>query len=190
DMRYERVDVIIGAVLTGVIGVFVVVACAATLHENSVKITDARDAAIALEPLAGHLAATLFGVGLIGAAVLAASILPLSTAYSVTETFGSEAALDDSFKQAPLFYVTYAVVMALGVVLVLIPGAPLIAILFLTQALNAVLLLPLLIIVRGLTRDHHLMGEFALSRGESVVTMGTIILLAMCLTALLVLSVT
>lgn len=190
DMRYERVDVIIGAVLTGVIGVFVVVACAATLHENNIKITDARDAAIALEPLAGHLAATLFGVGLIGAAVLAASILPLSTAYSVTETFGSEAALDDSFKQAPLFYLTYAAVMVLGVVLVLIPGAPLIAILFLTQALNAVLLLPLLIIVRGLTRDHHLMGEFALSRGESAVTLVTIVLLAACLTALLILSVT
>ncbi len=91
DLRYERVDVIVGAVLTGVIGLFVVVACAATLHAAGIEVDEARDAAQALEPLAGSLAATLFGLGFLGAALLAAAIVPLSTAYSVAEAFGRRA---------------------------------------------------------------------------------------------------
>ena len=145
DLRYERVDVVTGAVLTGVIGAFVVVACAATLHAAGTL--DRRRRATpraALEPLAGSLAAALFAVGLLGAALLAASILPLSTAYSVCEAVGAEAALDDSWRDARLFYVTYGAVVGVAAAIVLIPGAPLIPILFLSQALNAVLLLPLL----------------------------------------------
>ena len=90
DLRYERIDVIVGAVLTGVIGFFVVIACAATLHVQGIDINDASDAARALEPLAGDTAATLFGLGFLGAALLAAAIVPLSTAYSVSETFGEK----------------------------------------------------------------------------------------------------
>ena len=97
DLALERVDVVTGAVLTGVIGFFVVVACAATLHRDGRSIRDAADAAVALEPLAGRAASTLFAVGLIGAAFLAASVLPLSTAYSVCEYAGVEAAVDDPF---------------------------------------------------------------------------------------------
>ena len=80
DLGYERIDVVTGAVLTGVIGVFIVVACAATLHERGLHVDDARDAALALEPLAGSAAQTLFGLGLVGAALLAAAVVPLSTA--------------------------------------------------------------------------------------------------------------
>ena len=87
---------IVGAVLTGVIGFFVVVACAATLHVEGIKVDDAGDAARALEPLAGEPAATLFGLGFLGAALLAAAIVPLSTAYSISEAFGTKADLDDS----------------------------------------------------------------------------------------------
>ena len=99
DLRYERVDVIVGAVLTGVIGFFVVIACAATLHEQGIDVNDASDAAQALEPLAGSAAATLFGLGFLGAALLAAAIVPLSTAYSVSETLGRRADLDDGFRE-------------------------------------------------------------------------------------------
>src|SRR5213078_778123 len=106
--RYERIDVVTGAVMTGVIGLFVVIACAATLHVQGVSIDDAADAARALKPLAGSLASVLFGAGLLGAALLAASILPLSTAYSVAEAFGSESELDDPIGEARLFYGTYA----------------------------------------------------------------------------------
>jgi len=168
DLRYERVDVIVGAVLTGVIGLFVVVACAATLHVAGTEIDDARDAATALEPLAGSAAATLFGLGFLGAALLAAAVVPLSTAYSVSETLGRKADLDDSFHEAPVFYLGFAAVVVVAAGLVLIPGAPLIQILFFSQALNAVLLLVLLPFIRSLARDRELMGEHALGRWDGL----------------------
>jgi Mn2+/Fe2+ NRAMP family transporter len=177
-------------VLTGVIGTFVVVACAATLHVQGISVTDAADAAKALEPLAGDLAATLFAVGLLGAAVLAASILPLSTSYSVCEFAGVESALDDHFAEAPLFYVTFGVVTAVSAAFVLIPGAPLVAILVGTQVLNAVLLLPLLVFMFGIARDRDLMGEFTAGRGLSVAYGTAIAVIALCVAALGVLSLT
>ncbi|HEY5154258.1 MAG TPA: divalent metal cation transporter [Acidimicrobiales bacterium] len=190
DLRYERVDVITGAVLTGVIGLFVVIACAATLHVQHVTIDSAADAAKALEPLAGHLASGLFAVGLIGAALLAASILPLSTAYSVSEFVGAESALDASFDEARTFYVAFAVVTVLSASVVLIPGAPLIRILVLTQALNAVLLLPILAFMQRIARDRDLMGDYVAGRwasGAYVVAIGCI---GLCVGALLFLQFT
>lgn len=184
DLPYERVDVVSGAVLTGVIGAMVVVACAATLHRTGTSIEDAGDAARALEPLAGGLASALLGVGLVGSALLAASILPLSTAYSVTEAVGAEGALDDAPRQAPLFYATYAAVVVVAAGLVLIPGAPLVPILYLTQALNAVLLVPILVLSIGIARDRHLMGEHAVSPRWAAVLWVTAGLVAVCIGAL------
>jgi Mn2+/Fe2+ NRAMP family transporter len=189
QLRYERIDVIAGALLTGVIGAFVVVACAATLHEQGRTIEDASDAAVALEPLAGDLAATLFGAGLLGAALLAASVLPLSTAYSVSEAFGREAALDDRFSEARLFFTTYGAVVVVSVVAVLLPGAPLVAILYLTQTLNAVLLLPILVLLARMSRDEVLMGAHRSSRAGAGAQVVTIVLLAVCVGALLVATV-
>jgi Mn2+/Fe2+ NRAMP family transporter len=189
DLAYERVDVIVGAVLTGVIGFFVVVACAATLHVQGIDVNDAGDAARALEPLAGDTAATLFGLGFLGAALLAAAIVPLSTAYSVSETLGRKADLNDSFEQARSFYLSYAVVVAIAAVLVLIPSAPLIPILFLSQALNAVLLLVLLPFMRSLGRDRELMGAHALGRAGRITTGVALGLIAVSVAALAVLSV-
>jgi len=184
DLRYERVDVVTGAVLTGVIGFFVVVACAATLNATGVSIDSAADAARALEPLAGDLAATLFGVGLVGAALLAASILPLSTAYSVCEFTGFEAALDDPIADAPLFYATFGIVTVVAAAIMLIPGAPLIAILVLTQVLNAVLLLPLLFFMYGIARDRDLMGQYTAGRAAAAGYLVTIFFIATCVIAL------
>jgi len=188
DLRYERVDVVVGALMTGVIGFFVVIACAATLHSTGRSINDARDAAVALEPLAGSLAAALFGAGLLGAALLAASILPLSTAYSVGEALGVEAALDDRVRAAPIFYGTFGVVTAVGAAIVLVPGAPLVPILFLTQALNAVLLLPLLVAIYGIVRDRELMGEHTLTPLGAAAALGAIGLITVCVAALAVVS--
>lgn len=170
DLRYERVDVVVGAVLTGVIGLFVVVACAATLHVQGIDVDEAADAARALEPLAGDAAATLFGLGFLGAALLAAAIVPLSTAYSVSETLGRRADLDDSFAEARTFYLSFGAVVTVSACVVLIPGAPLIQILFLSQALNAVLLLVFLPFVRSLAKDRELMGDNALGRFDRVTT--------------------
>jgi Mn2+/Fe2+ NRAMP family transporter len=188
DLRYERIDVITGAVMTGVIGAFVVVACAATLHASGRSITDASDAAAALEPLAGNLAGALFGAGLLGAALLAASVLPLSTAYSVSEALGREGALDDPFAEARVFYCTYGAIVGASALMVLVPGAPLVSILFLTQALNAVLLLPLLVFLARLSRDPALMGEHRSSRAGAAAQTLTIAVLAVCVAALAILS--
>ena len=188
DLRYERIDVVVGAVLTGVIGLFVVVACAATLHPAGVDVNDAGDAAKALEPLAGDLAATLFGLGFLGAALLAAAIVPLSTAYSISEALGRRADLDDSFTEARAFYLSFAAVVLLAAVIVLIPGAPLIQLLFLTQALNAVLLLVILPFIRSLAQDTELMGAYALGRRGRWVTGITFGLIAISVAALAVLA--
>lgn len=161
DLKLLRVDVWTGSLLTGIIGFFVIITCAATLNKQHISIQDASDAAAALKPLAGTLAKDLFAIGLIGAALLAASILPLSTAYSVSDLTGRPAALDDGPREAPLFYGTFAAITVLSAVLILIPGAPLITILVLTQILNAVLLLPLLLYMFGISRDKRLMGEYA-----------------------------
>jgi Mn2+/Fe2+ NRAMP family transporter len=160
ELRYERIDVVAGAVMTGVIGAFVVIACAATLHATGRTIEDARDAAVGLEPLAGGLASTLFAAGLLGAALLAAAVLPLSTAYSVSEALGHEAALDDSLREAPFFYGTYGVVVTVGAAVVLVPGLPLIGILFFTQVVNAILLVPLLVVMILIARDREVMGDY------------------------------
>ncbi|GAA4759931.1 NRAMP family divalent metal transporter [Actinomycetospora chibensis] len=189
DLRYERIDVATGAVLTGVIGFFVVVACAATLHVQGVAINDAADAAGALEPLAGSLASALFAIGLIGAALLAAAVLPLSTAYSICEYTGSEAALDDRFADAKPFYLSYVVVIGVSALIVLLPDAPLIPILVLSQVLNAVLLLPLLVFMYGIARDRDLMGDHTASRPAAALYLATIAFIALCVGALFVLNV-
>jgi Mn2+/Fe2+ NRAMP family transporter len=160
DLTFERIDVISGAVLTGIIGLFVVIACAATLHATGHhQIDDASQAAEALRPLAGHLASALFGFGLLGAALLAAAVVPLSTAYSVSEALGQECKLNDHFREAPFFYGSYFGILGLGAGLVLLPHVPLFRILVLTQVLNAVLLLPMLVAMRALGKDRRLMGE-------------------------------
>jgi Mn2+/Fe2+ NRAMP family transporter len=190
DLRYERIDVVTGAVLTGVIGFFVVVACASTLHVQGVTIDSAADAAGALKPLAGGLASTLFAVGLIGAALLAAAILPLSTAYSICEFTGAEAALDDDVADARLFYVSYLVVTGVAALIVLLPGAPLIEILVLSQVLNAVLLLPLLAFMYGISRDRDLMGAYTATRAGAALYLATIAFITLCVGALFVLGIT
>jgi NRAMP (natural resistance-associated macrophage protein)-like metal ion transporter len=189
DLRYERVDVIVGAVLTGIIGLFVVVACAATLHVHGISINDARDAAHALDPLAGNLAATLFGFGFLGAALLAAAVVPLSTAYSVSEAFGARCDVDDSLREAPLFYGSFGAIVALAAAVVLIPGAPLIRILFLSQALNAVLLVVLLPFMLRLARDPAVMGRHVLGRTDRLLTSLALGLVVASVAALFVLTV-
>ena len=190
DLRYERVDVVLGATLTGVIGLFVVVACAATLHASNIAVDSAADAARALEPLAGSFASGLFGIGLIGAALLAASVLPLSSAYSICEFVGTDDAIDDRFREARLFYVAYAVVTAMGVAIVLVPGAPLIAILVVSQAINAILLLPLLALMGRMARDPDLMGEHRAGNAASAVYLLAIGFISLCIGTLGVLAVT
>jgi Mn2+/Fe2+ NRAMP family transporter len=188
QLRLERIDAVTGGVMTGVIAFFVVVACAATLNADGLSIDTASDAALALEPFAGQLASLLFGAGLLGAALLAASILPLATAYSVSEFLGFEAALDDPVREAPVFYGTFGAVMVIAAAVVMLPGAPLIPILYLTQALNAILLLPLLVFMYRIARDRQLMGELANSRALSAAQLTMLGLVTACVVGLAVTS--
>ncbi|MFN8052634.1 MAG: Nramp family divalent metal transporter [Acidimicrobiales bacterium] len=189
DLRFENADVVIGSLLTGIIGFFVVVACAATLYTHGIAINEASDAVRALEPLAGSLASGLFGVGLVGAALLAAAILPLSTAYSVCEFVGTEAALDDDLRDAPLFYVTMGVVVVVAIGIVLLPGVSLVPVMVLTQVLNAVLLVPLLVFMYFAGRDRDLMGAFATGRRMAAAHLVVIAVVSVCVVALGVLSI-
>ncbi|KQV70042.1 Mn transporter [Nocardioides sp. Root122] len=190
ELRFERVDVVTGSLLTGVIGFFVVVTCAETLHVGSASIDSAADAADALAPLAGRFAGGLFAVGLIGAALLAAAILPLSTAYSVCEFTGHEGALDDGFRRAPVFYATFVATAATAAGLVLVPHLPLVPVLVLSQVVNAVLLLPLLLMMQGLSRDPDVMGDAVSSSAAWTVRSLAIGFIALCVLALVVLSLT
>jgi Mn2+/Fe2+ NRAMP family transporter len=189
DLGYERIDVIVGALMTGVIGLFIVVACAATLHVSGVTIKDASDAAGALEPLAGHFASTLFGLGFVGAALLAACVVPLSTSYSVAETFGQKCDLNDTYREARLFYLAYGAMVVVAGAIVLVPGAPLVPILFLSQALNAVLLLVLLPFMRNLARDPAVMGEYTIGTASRLATGLVFALIAVSVAALAFLTV-
>jgi Mn2+/Fe2+ NRAMP family transporter len=188
DLPLERVDVVVGSLLTGIIGAFVVVTCAATLHAHGTPIDSASDAASALEPLVGGQAQLLFAVGLVGSAVLAAAILPLSTAYSVCEFVGHEGALDDGFRRAPTFYGSYAAVMSLAAVLVLLPGVSLIPVLVMTQVLNVVLVLPLMIIMYGLASDREVMEGHEVPRSHRPIYLAAIGMVGLCVAALGVLS--
>jgi Mn2+/Fe2+ NRAMP family transporter len=124
----------------------------------------------------------------IGAAILASAVLPLSTAYSLSEFTGWEGALDDGFRGAPFFYSTYLCVAGLALVIVLLPGTPLIGVLVLTQVLNAILLLPLLMFMYLLARHLQVMGRYTVRGGPAAVYMVIIGLVASCLAALAILT--
>lgn len=189
DLTFEKIDVIVGAVLTGVIGLFVVIACAATIHPTGESIDSAADAARALEPLAGGFASRLFGIGFLGAAVLAVAVVPLATGYSISEWAGRRHDLDDALMSDRFFYGTFVAVTAVAAGLVLVPGAPLITILFLTQALNAVLLLFVLPFLWVLSQDRELMGSRAMAGGERIVSGVTLLLIAASIAALAYLTI-
>ena len=185
DLKLLRVDVWTGSLLTGIIGFFVIVTCASTLHVDHISINDASNAAAALKPLAGALAKELFAVGLVGAALLAASILPLSTAYSISDLTGRPAALDDRLSEAPLFYSAFGFITLFSAVLILIPNVPLITILVVTQVINAVLLLPLLIYMYGISKDKKLMGEYVSSSFMRSIYLLIIAIVSFCIIAML-----
>jgi NRAMP (natural resistance-associated macrophage protein)-like metal ion transporter len=158
--REARADVFAGSISCMVIVFFVIVACAATLfvsgHRN---ITAASEAAQALAPLAGHYAAALFAFGLLNASLFAASILPLSTAHVICEGMGFEAGVDHRFRDAPIFYGLYTLLIVLGGGLILIPGAPLLKILVFSQVANGIWLPIVLIFMVLLARRRDLLGE-------------------------------
>lgn len=180
DYAYTRWDVLIGSCVTGLISFFIIVATAATLFANQIPMETAKDAAIALVPLAGPHAALLFAFGLLGASVLAAFILPLSTSYAFCEAFGFERGLNKTYKEAPVFFGLYTFIIALSACLVLWPNLSLYRVILTTQAVNGVLLPPVLIFMVLLASDRRLMGRYVNSRWYNAVAwLFTIVLIAL-----------
>src|ERR1700685_1444116 len=180
DFGASRLDVISGCVFTDIVAWFIIVACAATLWVHGFRnIQYAADAAAALKPLAGDYAYILFAVGLFNASLFAASILPLSTAYTVCEGLGFESGVGMKFGEAPVFYWLYTLLIVAGGALVLIiPGEQLIKIVLWSQVLNGVVLPFVLIFMLILINKKELMGEYVNTRLFNTVAWATTILVA------------
>jgi Mn2+/Fe2+ NRAMP family transporter len=183
--KTSRLDVIVGSIFTDVVAWFIIVACAATLYSHGMRnIGEAADAAEAMKPLAGQYAFILFAAGLFNASLFAASILPLSTAYTVCEGLGFESGLDKGFKEARFFYWLYTLLLAVGAAVVLIPNFPLVKVIIGSQVLNGVLLPVVLIFMLRLINRRELMGKYTNSWWLNVVAWTTAVVV-ICLSLVL-----
>jgi Mn2+/Fe2+ NRAMP family transporter len=182
--KYELWDVIIGCVITVVVAFFIIVACAATLNVKGIPINEAKDAAVALKPLAGPFASEIFAFGLLVASIFSATILPLATAFYICEAFGFEAGIDKKLDEAPQFYILFTSIMIIGVGIILIPGAPLITITFWTQVINGILLPVVLLCMMLMVNNKEIMGEHVNGSIKNIIGWTTIIVL-IALTAIL-----
>ena len=160
NYAFTRLDVVIGCILAVIVALFIVVACAASIHRHSLPIETAADAAMALKPLVGQYASWLFGVGLINASLFAAGILPLSTAYYICEAMGWELGIDKDFRRAPEFFWLFTISIVIGAATILIPGMPLLFVMYVSQVVNGVVLPFVLILMLLLINNKRLMGKF------------------------------
>jgi Mn2+/Fe2+ NRAMP family transporter len=158
EYQRTRIDVWVGTVFAIVIVFFIMVSTAATLHRHGIQVNSAEDAARALRPLAGNYAEVLFGLGLFGASMLAAGVLPLATAYSVSEALGFEKGVSRSFREAPTFIGIFTFLVAVGAAIAVIPKLPLIKVLLVTQVINGLLLPVILFAILRLINNRELMG--------------------------------
>jgi NRAMP (natural resistance-associated macrophage protein)-like metal ion transporter len=159
DYSKTKTDVWVGTIFAIIIVFFIIVSTAATLHKAGIQISTAADAAQALRPLAGRYAETLFGLGLFGASMLAAAVLPLATAYSISEALGFEKGVSRSFREAPIFLGTFTFLVTVGAAIAIVPNLPLFRVLLVTQVINGLLLPIILFAVLRLVNDRELMGS-------------------------------
>jgi Mn2+/Fe2+ NRAMP family transporter len=189
--RFERVDVLLGAILTGLNGFFMIVVAGAVLHPAGVHVDSAADAARALLPLAGQQAQLLFGVGLFGASLLAATVMPLSTSYAICEAFGWESGISKNFREAPVFMGLFTLLVIVGALVVLSPSVPLIPLILVSQNVNGLLLPIVLVFILILAGDRQIMGDHANGRVSQVVGIGTAVgasILSIALVAITILG--
>lgn len=160
DYPYARLDVILGSITVNVVAFFIIMLCAITLFAHGVRIESAKDAALALEPFAGKYCSWLFAFGLLNASLFAASILPISTAYTICEAFGWESSLNRKFIEAPQFYGLYSFMLFLGAGIIMLPEMPLISIMYYSQVINGLLLPVVLVFMLLLINDSRIMGGY------------------------------
>lgn len=190
-LAYSQADVIVGSIVTDVIAFFIILATALTLagHLDASQLGNmqAGDYARALVPVAGRFAAILFGVGLVGASLLAGSVVPLSTSYAVTEAFGFERGVDQPIREAPVFFGIFTALIVVAALAVLLPGVPLVTMILLSQDVNGLILPAVLVYMLVLINDRRLMGRYVNGRVANAVA-GITVAGLIVLTALLLLS--
>ncbi|MBK9715562.1 MAG: Nramp family divalent metal transporter [Kouleothrix sp.] len=186
EYRYTRFDVFVGTVFAGIVASFIIIATAATLFPRGITIETASDAALALEPVAGPYASILFGLGLLGASLLAAGVLPLATTYVMSEALGFERGVSRSWSEAPIFMGLFSGLLALGAVLALIPGLPLIQVLVGVYVLNGLLLPIELFAILQLVNNRELMGEYANRRLYNILAWAIAVIVSLLSLALIV----
>jgi Mn2+/Fe2+ NRAMP family transporter len=177
DLIYSRIDAFTGAIIVNVVAFFIVVMCAATIYTNGVHVNNVADVSAALLPLAGQYAGVLFAFGLLNASLFAASILPLSTAYVVSEGLGLEAGVSKSFSEAPVFHGLYVGIIAVSALIIMIPNAPLLSILYVSQIINGILLPIILIFMLVIINDTRVMGDYVNSKIYNYVTWTTVVIM-------------
>ncbi|HSB66570.1 MAG TPA: Nramp family divalent metal transporter [Anaerolineales bacterium] len=188
DYPYERVDVVIGSLFAVFVASFITIACADTIFKSGLNIQTAKDAALALGPLAGKYASILFALGLLNASLFSAAILPLSTAYTVCEAFGWENSVSRDLKDAPIFFGIYTALIILGAAIILLPVKSLIQAMLISQTFNGVLLPVILITMLVLINDKRLMGKFKNGRVFNFLAWATVV--ALIILALILIVVT
>ena len=184
--KFVMIDIIVGCVATVVVAFFIMVACASNLHEKGIVINEAKDAAIALKPLAGNISSLVFAFGLFIASIFSATILPLATAFYVCEAFGFEAGIDKKWNDAPEFYNLYTFILILSIVIILIPNAPLIGISLWSQVINALLLPVILLCMILLVNDKKIMGKYVNKPVTNIIGWTSIVILILLSLMLLV----
>jgi Mn2+/Fe2+ NRAMP family transporter len=184
DYAYTRADVVFGAISGNVVSAFVIICTAATLFVAGIQVDTAEKAALALAPLVGGQAKWLFGVGLLGASLLAASVLPLATTYAVCEAFGWERGIDRDSKEAPMFYGLYTVQIILSGAIVLIPSLPLFPLMWLSQVANAVLLPVVMVLMLFLANNASLMGAWRNKRLTNILAIALAVLVTVATVSL------
>jgi NRAMP (natural resistance-associated macrophage protein)-like metal ion transporter len=189
NFKYTLIDITVGCVATIVVAFFIMVACGATLHPNGIQINEAKDAALALEPFAGKMASVVFAFGLFIASVFSATILPLATAFYVSEAFGFEAGIDKKWDEAKEFYTLYTGILIISVIIILIPNAPLIKISIWTQVLNGVLLPVVLVSMILLINSKKIMGTYVNKPIQNIIGWGAVIVLTVLSLLLIIMPV-
>ena len=172
--KYEKADVLFGAFVTDFISFFIIVTCAATLFAQGIRVDSAQDAALALAPISSRFASALFAIGLFGASILTASIVPLSTAYAVSEAFGFESGVSKKFSQAPFFFGLFTLMILVGAGAVLWPGLSLIRIMILSETVNGILLPVILVFILLLINRPEVMGRHVNGRIYNAVSWVTV----------------
>ena len=185
DLFFQKIDAVTGAVVACIVAWFIIVTTGAVLFPEGIEITEAADAARALAPFAGEYAGALFAVGLVAASLLAACVLPLTTAFVICEAFGWEAGVSFKWKEAPFFKGIFTFVIAISAIIILIPSIDLMGIMLTAQFVNGVILPILLVFMALICTDKHMMGEHTVPLITRILLIATIvvvgILSAVCL---------